>query len=814
MDERRRLDSWKEIVVYLKKSEKTCRLWERKFGLPVHRIADSPKAHVFAYADEIDRWLQDKIEQQTTVGKDAILPVIGGGDGRGTTASFPEALRLPEAKEYDLKTLLNIARKPRILFPTVAILVVLGSGGYWLLNRNANIRWAKYQAIPEIERLIAKEDSSGAYALARKAQKYIPGDERLTAWMPEVSDRISFITTPPGAEVYIKDYMKVDDPWTQLGQTPIENREIARGYFRWKMEKEGYDTTEGVADTSKEFRLQLEAKKRNRRIMNSEEMAEYLKNTATKIIRVLPQKGSNPEGMILIPGGAIDSELGSETLTDYFMDRYEVTNKQYKDFVDHGGYKNPAFWKQEFVKNGKVLSWDEAMTEFVDSIERPCPSTWKAGNYPEGEDDYPVRGISWYEAAAFAEFAGKSLPSFYHWRYAAGLNGEAAVRTYTHIPWLSNFTNRSPARVGAFQGMSPYGVCDMAGNAREWCWNEFEKGRCVCGGSWIEPSKIFGNFETVDAFDRSESNGFRCAIYQDSTRIATLLAPLREISPPPDYRNEKPCSDEIYQVIQGLYTHEKTELAPRIESTDLSSRDVVLQKVSFSAAYGGERVIAYIYLPKNSKPPYQTVVFFPGQSATIFPSLDMADLKFWDFIPKTGRAFVWPVYKNTLERGGGRPDSDPETWVGLQELLIKWYQDMARSIDYLETRPEFESNKVCYLGFSMGAKWGAVFPALEKRIKCVVLVGGGFRNQENAIPTVRQANFAPRMRLPLLMINGKYDGIFPLETAQIPLFKLFGTPEENKHHVILDTDHSVWVKHDIVVKEILEWLDKYLGPVE
>jgi len=106
MEERRRLDSWKEIVDYLKKSEKTCRLWERKFGLPVHRIADSPKAHVFAYADEIDRWLQDKIEQQTTVGKDANLPVIGGGDGRGITASLPEALRLPEAKEYDLKTLL------------------------------------------------------------------------------------------------------------------------------------------------------------------------------------------------------------------------------------------------------------------------------------------------------------------------------------------------------------------------------------------------------------------------------------------------------------------------------------------------------------------------------------------------------------------------------------------------------------------------------------------------------------------------------------------------------------------------------------
>jgi tetratricopeptide (TPR) repeat protein len=55
-NERRVLDSWKEIAAYLGRSEKTCREWERKNSLPVHRLTDSPKAHVFAYAEELDEW--------------------------------------------------------------------------------------------------------------------------------------------------------------------------------------------------------------------------------------------------------------------------------------------------------------------------------------------------------------------------------------------------------------------------------------------------------------------------------------------------------------------------------------------------------------------------------------------------------------------------------------------------------------------------------------------------------------------------------------------------------------------------------------
>ena len=86
------------------------------------------------------------------------------------------------------------------------------------------------------------------------------------------------------------------------------------------------------------------------------------------------------------------------------MDRYEVTNIQFKKFVDAGGYRKSEYWKQPFVDNGKILSWEKAMSRFLDKAGRPGPTTWELGNYPEGQGDYPVTGVSWYEAAAYAEF--------------------------------------------------------------------------------------------------------------------------------------------------------------------------------------------------------------------------------------------------------------------------------------------------------------------------------------------------------------------------------------------------------------------------
>ena len=169
-------------------------------------------------------------------------------------------------------------------------------------------------------------------------------------------------------------------------------------------------------------------------------------------------------------------------LDDFLIDRCEVTNRQFQEFVDQGGYSKQRFWKHPFEGLETTLTREAAVATFVDSTGQAGPSTWKNGRYPSGEGDYPVRGVSWYEAAAYAEFAGKRLPSVYHWDRAADL------WSATYIVPISNFGTESPASVGKHSGVTGTGTRDMAGNVKEWCWNGAGAGkRYILGGAWNEP---------------------------------------------------------------------------------------------------------------------------------------------------------------------------------------------------------------------------------------------------------------------------------------------------------------------------------------
>src|SRR5207245_9240704 len=109
----------------------------------------------------------------------------------------------------------------------------------------------------------------------------------------------------------------------------------------------------------------------------------------------------------------------------------------------------------------------------------PGPATGELGGQPDGRDDYPVAGVSCYEAAAYAKFAGKSLPTVYHWLAAGGQWFASEI-----IPW-SNFGHIGPAKVGQYQGLGLFGTYDMAGNVKEWCFNSAGDGRrYILGGAW------------------------------------------------------------------------------------------------------------------------------------------------------------------------------------------------------------------------------------------------------------------------------------------------------------------------------------------
>jgi cephalosporin-C deacetylase-like acetyl esterase len=192
------------------------------------------------------------------------------------------------------------------------------------------------------------------------------------------------------------------------------------------------------------------------------------------------------------------------------------------------------------------------------------------------------------------------------------------------------------------------------------------------------------------------------------------------------------------------------------------------------------------------------------------------DSSWFDFFVKDGRAVIYPVYKGTFERNDGLTDDiitpTVRTQYAYADYLGKWVKDFKRSIDYLETRSDIDNDKLAYYGVSWGGDMGNIILAVERRVKTGILRLGGIFWDGIFRPEVDEINYVSRVKVPVLMLNGRYDSIFPYETTVKPMFDLMGTPEKHKSLKLYDTDH--FIPHNELIKESLSWLDKYFGPVK
>jgi dienelactone hydrolase len=334
--------------------------------------------------------------------------------------------------------------------------------------------------------------------------------------------------------------------------------------------------------------------------------------------------------------------------------------------------------------------------------------------------------------------------------------------------------------------------------------------RYILGGGWNDLPYMFNDAYTQSSFNRFITNGFRCIKYL--TKEENLAELVRTIEPPfRDFKNEKPVSNEIFNSYLNQYAYDKGELNSIIESSDSTSDYWIKEKITFDAAYGNENMTVYLFLPKSSNPPYQMVVFFPGSNAIHERLSSLISTRSFDFIIKTGRAVLFPIYKSTYERGDDLNSDYSDETNFYKEHVIMWAKDLGRSIDYLESRSDINTNALAYYGLSWGAALGPIMMTVESRIKVGVLYVAGLGFQK-CQPEVDPINFLPRLTIPVLMLNGKYDHFFPYETSQIPMFELIGTQNENKKFIVHETGH--FVPRIELIKESLNWLNIYLGPVE
>lgn len=330
----------------------------------------------------------------------------------------PVANEVTLQPEADMEPMPKPTKKSLLYVAIVLVVAALTYFSFQYYNevnqQKANTKWAYQTAIPLIEskldNLFSFDGATGsgpeaweAYYLTQEVKKTVSKDEpKIATLEKKCSAEITITSYPAGASVYAKPYSWTDSAFRFMGFTPLENVIFPSGNLRIKLALDGYEEVENFILVDAAFGMRG---------------GDY----------TLDRIGSIPKGMSIVRPN-IDTILLDffrlrpfvDNPDNFLVDKYEVSNKEYKAFIEAGGYREPRYWKEPFVVQSQQIGWAKAMTLFIDQTGRPGPATWIAGDFPEGEENYPVTGVSWYEAAAYAEFVGKKLPSIYHSRYLAG----------------------------------------------------------------------------------------------------------------------------------------------------------------------------------------------------------------------------------------------------------------------------------------------------------------------------------------------------------------------------------------------------------
>jgi eukaryotic-like serine/threonine-protein kinase len=697
------------------------------------------------------------------------------------------------------------AFRARVIALSALATVVLVPAAVWGWRR-----WVTRQArdsLPNIEVLARAGDYRSAFELATKAERALGEDATLARLLPLVSDRLTIVSHPPGARVWLR---RVDDDGALAsdsvlgGDTPVRNLRVARADYRLDIRKPVFAPVARIASSA----------------LNRAEASLGVTLEVTLEV-TLREVDRVPKDMIYVPGGRY-ALVGREApmrdpvaLHDFFIDAYEVTNAQFREFVVAGGYADARYWRHPFHLDGRTLPFAEAVRRFVDRTGLPAPRAWSGQEIPAGLERHPVTGVTWYEAAAYAEWARKRLPSVFEWEKAAR-DGQITHFEYMFMPWgladptrgvagRANFGGRGTIPVdGHAGGISAHGAYNMAGNVEEWVANPRGRERVVTGGAWDDPMYVFPNFLTVSGFHASASLGFRTARSLPGTTgdPGVVALPIRGGT-----REYRPVDDANFRTLLRHYAYDPTPLEPRVLERE-STAAWVRESIGIAGPWP-DRTVVHLYLPTRAARPLQPLLYLPGVAVFYASTLGEETEHVMSAHVKAGRAVVAVQFKGMLGRpwDAGHVRADPASVQYRQELVFHAIE-MRRAIDYIATRTDLDVGKLAYVGFSKGSGSWVPFIVVEPRFRAVVLIGGGFDEAFlSALPEANMINFVSRIRAPTLLVSGRYDEEAPWDHSARPLWRLLSEP---KTLAIVDGGHLPPAESRVPV--INAWLDKTLGP--
>ncbi|PYQ31422.1 MAG: hypothetical protein DMF57_14785 [Acidobacteria bacterium] len=707
-----------------------------------------------------------------------------------------EAMPIAGAKSGGMATALQI--KVAVAVLVVAIL----AAGVWLAMR-AKRQHSAEESIKTAEGLLAQKKLPEAYETAISAASILPGNDRLRDVISQTSDPMTIESDPPGATVFLQRF-KGPEERVRVGTTPLTTPRLPKADYVVTLEKQGYaPMTRPVSMTPFYYSVPVP-------------------QTPPKLRVKLLEGGKVPPGMVFVAGG--DYRLAGWArpsdrvvdLRDFLIDRYEVSNRDFEEFIRAGGYRRKELWKHGFVDGGKQIGFDEAMARFHDTTGLPGPRSWSGGAPPAGRENHPVTDVTWYEAAAFAEWKGKKVPTIYQWEKAALYPSKLTLGMT--LPWgvigegvdaseRANFLGKGTMPVDSMPfGVSPWGAYNMAGNVAEWCGNPKEPGFAFRGGGWNDAVYAFGQTGGYPAFFSSGSLGFRCVkdLYTDSGDQGGFALSASGFAP-----QYHPVDDRGFAELRSRYNYPKSPLNARVVETT-ETRDWKREKIEYDVA--GSTVAAYLYLPSGFRRPLQVIHFAPAADVDGgFRTLpDSIESRLSPYI-RGGRAIFSVVLEGYVGRprppGFEQPDSRSDEFV---DYVVRRVTELRRGLDYIETRPDLDHERIAFMAPSAGTWTGVILTALEPRYRSVLFIGTGIRPRSiSDAAAANRINFAPRIAPPKLMLHGRYDENMPLKSEAEPLFHLLREPKRLQTY---DGGHVP--PNNVYIPAVTKWLDETLGPVK
>jgi pimeloyl-ACP methyl ester carboxylesterase len=274
--------------------------------------------------------------------------------------------------------------------------------------------------------------------------------------------------------------------------------------------------------------------------------------------------------------------------------------------------------------------------------------------------------------------------------------------------------------------------------------------------------------------------GFRCArLAGGGTTVAghyqgAFRIPIETRTP-----HYTPVAAAAFPALLDHYRYDARPLEASVLETS-ATPDWTRHKIRY-VALEGDTALAYLYLPRQAAVPFQTMVYVASTAAFVQVRTVPEEVE-WAVGPniRAGRAALAIVFKGMAERAFG-PAWDPPApnSVRFRDLMVLHATELRRGLDYLATRQDIDMGRLAYVAVSWGAGSRLTLAAVDQRFHAVVLVGGGIDERvQPTLPEASNINFAPYIRPPKLLLNGRDDEEHPWLTRALPLWNLLREPKQ------------------------------------